>query len=755
MPGSGKAFGAMTPQDCPGPAGQDRAPSRGLTGWVADMAWRSLASVPFLMVASGVAFIMVVNALIGYGIWQNRRGALAAAQHNLEQSARMLDEQVVHTIEAADWLFADIDAMMVMGGEIVNDPRTAASVFRYLRLRREAFPPVADILVAGADGRVRYSASGNRPVDFDLRDRPYFTVHRDRADAGLYVGAPLAGRAHTKAPVVPISRRLTLGDGEFGGVMVILLSPAALDSAFAAARIKRGGSALLALEAPGGGPGTVLSNQYAVEALVGASLSDWPALSAALGDGVADGGRILESPGGVDYLVSIRRTARYPFILVTTQPQADALADWRRDTAAWSFVGLAMTSAIAVLTWFVVRQHRRREQDQEKLAQASRRIRGILESMMDAVITIDSHGRIETFNRAAEVMFGYREGEAVGQSIDMLIPDPFRQDHGRWLEEYRPGRGSRIIGNDREVMAQRRDGAVFPMNLAVSELVLNQGDADRRLFVGVIRDITIRKQKEAEVLAAKSQAEMANRAKSEFLANMSHELRTPLNAIIGFSEILDSEFFGKLNERQKACAKDIHDSGSHLLDIVNAVLDMSKIEAGRYELTEELFDPSEALTQCLTMVRERAADAKVELLHALNIGQPSIWADRRAFKQVILNLLSNAVKFTPKGGRVTLDAGVDEDGCLVVSVTDTGIGIPTDFMAHLFEPFRQADNSTSRRYEGTGLGLSISKNFMELHGGTLTCASEVGVGTTMTARLPASRVMSGDPRAALAALGMG
>ncbi|MCW2246256.1 PAS domain S-box-containing protein [Azospirillum fermentarium] len=745
----------MTPQDCPGPAGQDRVPPRGLTGWATDMAWRSLASVPFLMVASGIAFILVVNALIGYGIWQNRRDALDAAQHNLEQSARMLDEQVVHAIEAADWLFADIDAMMVMGGEIVNDPRTAASVFRYLRLRREAFPPVADILVAGPDGRVRYSASGNRPVDFDLHDRPYFTVHRDRVDAGLYVGTPLAGWSHAKSPVVPISRRLTLADGGFGGVMVILLSPSALDSAFAAARIKRGGSALLALEAPGGdGQSMVLTNQYAVDALVGASLSDWPALNAALGRAQA-GTRVLESVGGIDYLVSFRRTARYPFILVTTQPQSDALADWRRDTAAWSFVGLAMTSAIAVLTWFVVRQHRRREQDQEKLAQASRRIRGILESMMDAVITIDSHGRIETFNRAAEVMFGYREAEAVGQSIDMLIPEPFRLDHGRWLEEYRPGRGSRIIGNDREVMAQRRDGAVFPMNLAVSELVLNQGDADRRLFVGVIRDITIRKQKEAEVLAAKSQAEMANRAKSEFLANMSHELRTPLNAIIGFSEILDSEFFGKLNERQKACAKDIYDSGRHLLDIVNAVLDMSKIEAGRYELTEELFDPSEALTQCLTMVRERAADAKVELLHALNIAHPSIWADRRAFKQVILNLLSNAVKFTPKGGRVTLDALVDEDGCLVVSVSDTGIGIPADFMAHLFEPFRQADNSTSRRYEGTGLGLSISKNFMELHGGTLACASEVGVGTTMTARLPASRVMSGDPRAALAALGMG
>ena len=240
---------------------------------------------------------------------------------------------------------------------------------------------------------------------------------------------------------------------------------------------------------------------------------------------------------------------------------------------------------------------------------------------------------------------------------------------------------------------------------------------------------------------------MANRAKSEFLANMSHELRTPLNAIIGFSEILDSEFFGQLNDRQKACAKDIHDSGKHLLDIVNAVLDMSKIEAGRYELNEEPLDPYEAVAQCLMMVRDRASDAGVELVNALPDAQrlPMVNVDRRAFRQVVLNLLSNAVKFTPRGGSITLSGRIREDGGLSVSVADTGIGIAPEFMAHLFEPFRQADTSSSRRYEGTGLGLSISKNFMELHGGTLTCRSTAGTGTTMTLRLPASRVIKPAP----------
>ncbi len=279
------------------------------------------------------------------------------------------------------------------------------------------------------------------------------------------------------------------------------------------------------------------------------------------------------------------------------------------------------------------------------------------------------------------------------------------------------------------------------MNLAVSELRLGGGGEERHVFVGVIRDITKRKRQEAELLASKSQAELANRAKSEFLANMSHELRTPLNAIIGFSEILDSEFFGKLNERQKSCAKDIHDSGRHLLDIVNAVLDMSKIEAGRYELNEDLMDPVEAVAQSLVMVRDRAADNGVELHNNARGPLTTLWADRRAVKQVILNLLSNAVKFTPAGGSVTIAATIEEDGCLAVSVTDTGIGIPKEFMEHLFQPFRQAETASNRRYEGTGLGLSISKNLLELHGGRLTCRSEVGVGTTMTMHLPPERLV--------------
>ncbi len=450
------------------------------------------------------------------------------------------------------------------------------------------------------------------------------------------------------------------------------------------------------------------------------------------------------TPDGPDSLISVRRMQGYPFIVVATLPSADALADWRRDTAAWTAIGAAMTIAIALLTAFVVSQHARREQDQARLAAASRRIRGILDSMLDAVVTFDAAGRIATFNRAAEIMFGESERAMIGQPIEALIPD---------------ARGG---ANDRDLTALRRDGHAFPVGFTVSELRLGtataaSADAEAaapRVFVGVIRDMTRRKQQEAELMASKTQAELANRAKSEFLANMSHELRTPLNAVIGFAEILSSGFFGSLGERQKTCVQDIHDSGEHLLEIVNAVLDMSKIDAGRYDLHEEPVESHEALAQCLMMVRDRAAGNGVDLHNHAAAAVATLWVDRRAFKQVILNLLSNAVKFTPRGGSVTIDAGADEDGGFHLTVTDTGIGIPPDFMADLFQPFRQAENSASRRFEGTGLGLSISKNFMDLHGGSLTCRSAVGAGTTMTLRLPADRVLSSGkplPRAAVSA----
>ncbi|ALJ34394.1 PAS domain S-box protein [Azospirillum brasilense] len=712
-----------------------------------------LGSVRFLMRASGVAFIVVVNAMIAYGVWQRHTEAVQGAERSTRNLARILEEQAVRTVFSVDLLLSDLVTVL----DTHPQARTVAapSVNALLRNRRDAIGPISGLIVVDEQGRVLHHSADSSPPAFDLTSRPYFAAHRDEgaSDGGLHVGVPIPSMAFPGTYVIPMSRRWSHPDGSFAGVVVAMINPLRLGAGFEGLRLGLEGTVTLALA-----DGTVLIHRPWDEGRRRlATLADWPEVDTALRTRDAATLDTVLPTDGRPSIASVRRVADYPFTVAATLPKAEALGEWKRDSAVWIAMGLAMSVVIALLTWYVERQQSRREQDQNRLERASRRIRGILESMVDAVVTIDSHGIIETFNPAAERMFGYAEAEVVGQSVNILLPEGFRAGHDRSMAGYRPNAGSRIIGNDREVLALRRDGGTFPINLAVSALRLGGPDgesgleekgAPRRVFVGVIRDITKRRQQEAELLASKSQAEMANRAKSDFLANMSHELRTPLNAIIGFSEILDSEFFGKLNDRQKSCAKDIHDSGKHLLDIVNAVLDMSKIEAGRYELSEEVIDPCEAVAQCLTMVRDRATDSGVDLRNGVSGGLPAIWVDRRAFKQVLLNLLSNAVKFTPEGGSVTLAARVEEDGALALSVADTGIGIPREFMDHLFQPFRQADNSASRQFEGTGLGLSISKNFMELHGGSLTCASTLGAGTTMTLRLPAERVVKPEDTAA-------
>jgi signal transduction histidine kinase len=231
------------------------------------------------------------------------------------------------------------------------------------------------------------------------------------------------------------------------------------------------------------------------------------------------------------------------------------------------------------------------------------------------------------------------------------------------------------------------------------------------------------------------QLEAASRHKSEFLANMSHELRTPLNAVIGFSEVLIQQMFGALNEKQDEYLKDIYASGQHLLSLINDILDLSKIEAGRMELTPAPFHLPSAMDNAVTLVKERAARHGITLELDLDPRLGELVGDERKVKQVLLNLLSNAVKFTPEGGRISLKAG-RRDGAVEIAVTDTGIGIAPEDQAAIFEEFRQVGSDETRKQEGTGLGLTLAKKFVELHGGRIWVESEPGRGSTFTFTLP-------------------
>ena len=262
----------------------------------------------------------------------------------------------------------------------------------------------------------------------------------------------------------------------------------------------------------------------------------------------------------------------------------------------------------------------------------------------------------------------------------------------------------------------------------------------------VFRDNAIEQQR---LRIEKDGAEAASRAKSEFLANMSHELRTPLNAIIGFSEVIRSAIFGPLSERYRGYAADIFDSGTHLLGLINEILDLSKLEAGRLELHEEDLDLAATVEACMNLVETQAQKSKIGLSASLDREIPTVRADDRRLRQILINLLSNAVKFTPEGGSVRVSS-FPKNGGLAIAVSDTGIGMAREDIPKAMTTFGQVDSRVSRKHQGTGLGLPLAKHLAELHGGTLTIESRVNVGTTITIVLPPERIVAPAARTATA-----
>ena len=256
--------------------------------------------------------------------------------------------------------------------------------------------------------------------------------------------------------------------------------------------------------------------------------------------------------------------------------------------------------------------------------------------------------------------------------------------------------------------------------------------------------------REAELSLALEAAKEGNRAKSNFLALMSHELRTPLNGIIGFSEVLSQEMFGSLNDRYRDYACDIHGAGKHLLALINDILDLSKAEAGRFDLNCADVAPADLIEECLRLMRDRARANGLYLGRHIAPNLPHLFADRLRLKQILLNLISNAVKFTPAGGSIRVEARTDEQGRLVMAVTDSGIGIARENIPLALEPFRQIASPFARNAEGTGLGLTLVKSLMEMHDGKLEIESALEKGTVARLIFPAERVIA-TPAAALSA----
>lgn len=405
---------------------------------------------------------------------------------------------------------------------------------------------------------------------------------------------------------------------------------------------------------------------------------------------------------------------------------------------------LSVFSVGPLLMW-VVRPYQRAQRTVEVAAldarhQSERQLAQVLNAVVDGIVTIDDRGAVQMFNPAAENIFGYSADEVIGNSINMLMPSDEAIHHDGHLDKYEKTGVATIIGYGREVLGQHKDGKQFPIDLAISEVEID----GKRLFTGVVRDITERKKVENALIEAKDQAERANRVKSEFMANMSHELRTPLNAIIGFSEVARTEMFGPLGcDKYIEYSTDIQDSAQHLLDLINDILDMARIEADKLELHEEAFDVAEIVNTPMHLVNS----GKVKLRNSVPGDLPLLRADKRRVKQILLNLLSNAVKFTPEGGEVRVEARVGDGGGIEVCVHDTGIGMKADEIDRALKPFEQIDTGLNRKYEGTGLGLPLVERLARLNGGWLEIESEEGRGTCARVCFEADRTVARNPNA--------
>jgi PAS domain S-box-containing protein len=435
----------------------------------------------------------------------------------------------------------------------------------------------------------------------------------------------------------------------------------------------------------------------------------------------------------------LRRRGRFAFLLLMANLAGlaafgvwlvvAAYADIPSDARLMAFlVGAALLINAGICAWTV---HLRKNAPVYEEAFVSL----ILDSVDAAITVYNSDGKLLRANKGAERLSGFSQAE-------LYDPDTWRHILGTDFEHV-----DRIVSgrraDDYPILNENywisRDGT--RRLLRWSNVALKDPKGHISLVVCIGFDITEQRRFEADLIMTRNDAELANRAKSDFLANMSHELRTPLNAILGFSEIIRDQRLGIDPDVYRNYAVDIFDSGQLLLQLINDILDMAKLESGRVDLEEREIDLPAVIALSQRLVERKATEGRVQLAIDIAVGLPPLLGGERALKQIVLNLLSNAVKFTPPDGEAKVTARVNAQGGLEIVVSDSGIGIPANSLEKLFQPFYQVDAKVSRRYGGTGLGLAITKKLVEAHDGQIAVSSRPNQGTSVIVSFPPRRTL--------------
>jgi signal transduction histidine kinase len=686
--------------------------------------------------AIGMALITITFMTAGLVIWSQRQAAIRQNERGETELAVVLAEQTLHYVQRVDLLLQDVQlrvdrlhiSTLAQFRASLQDEETN----RFLREKARGLPRAEVVTLIDSGGHM-VNTSGDAPIpDVTLTDRDYYRHFIEQDDSNLFIGGPVRGRV-SDSWVVPLCRRITGAHGELLGLVISSLDIRYLADFYQRVSLPEGESITLLRR-----DGLVLARFPLVEAILGKQLPS----AAPWYERVAASGGIYRSPGylsGVAAIVAVQPVRDYPLVVDVSVTELTALAGWFRDSITIAFTALAVSVGLAVLFHVIVRQLRQLETQNIQLRESEQRVSDFAEVASDWFWEQDAEGRFVWLSAQAP-MVRTGDGSYVGKT--------------RWeLAGFDMG-DERSVRHKEDVEARRsfrdfryshlgRNGTRYFVTISGKPIYDESGVFSG--YRGVGRDITAQVLAETELRHAKEQAEVANEAKSEFLANMSHELRTPLNSIIGFSELIRDDVGGETSKQCIEYAEEIHASGRHLLDLINDVLDVSKIDAGGYELADEPVDLDVLVGSCLRMVKLQALRGEVKIECHQVIGPVVIRGDERAIRQVVINVLSNAIKFTPPGGTVAARANMAENGDLELVVADTGIGIDEDPLRHVFEPFFQADSSIRRRFGGTGLGLSISRKLLMLHGGSLSIRSEPGHGTTVCIIFPCSRVVSPKP----------
>ena len=651
-------------------------------------------------------------------------------ENNLSESAQRIDLALLNIADA-------LEHRMMM------HPLAELDIERTLALHKERLPEVDAFRVSNTKGEVLWGKGVNRTAPASYADRPFFAEHRAKPGQAMIVSEPVLGRV-SSIWVIAFTRSYRNPDGSFAGVIAAAVPvsyfSAHLDAlklgSHGTAGIRSTNKALLTRFPVVDGPGGEIGNK---------KVSD--EYSALLESGVAQASfHTLNAPDGYERTYAFRRVGKLPLVVTVGMAPQDYLQIWHEELRnVIIFVTLFLLASLiaAVLIRRIALQ---RNRALVGVLASEARFRNYVENAPESIFVADPQGKYIEVNPAACELVGYTRKELLSMSVPDLAPSGDADQHH---EHFGSIRQAGLV--DTELELCRKDGQLIDVSLRA--ITLPNGEV-----IGFCSDITARKQADAELAAyrqnleqmvemrtvdlsiAKEAAETANVAKSAFLANMSHEIRTPLNAITGMAHLLRRS---GLSAQQSDRINKIDHAGKHLLEIINAILDLSKIEAGKLSLEATDVHLGSLLANVVSMVQERAASKHIRLRQEVDSPVGHVLGDPTRLQQALLNYATNAVKFTERG-LVTLRIRiVDEtpaDALFCFEVQDTGIGIGPEAISRLFASFEQADNSTTRQYGGTGLGLAITKKLAELMGGAVGVDSTPGLGSTFwfTARLQKS-----------------